>query len=120
MPKWVRNLVRNKNWEVLNGVGVDGVGGVFSVFFRYFSLVFFFHFFLRFSSVFFAFFILLCFSLILLENKGKRLQFTAIIMNNGEIHSDPVCTDPVQNFPEKNKKTFSGRRILCEIGAKFA
>ena len=30
--------------------------------------------------------------------KGQR-QTTAICCKNGEFHSDPVCTDPVQNFP---------------------
>ena len=47
-------------WEVLNGVGVDGVGGFFSFIFLRFSLLF-------------SFF--LCFSHILPEDKGKRLQF---------------------------------------------
>ena len=48
-------LTRHLLWEVLNGVGVDGVGGIFpffSFFFRFPSL---FRFFFRFSSLFFAF-----------------------------------------------------------------
>ena len=27
-------------------------------------------------------------------------QTTAIYWENGEFHSDPVCTDPVRNFPK--------------------
>ena len=33
-----------------------------------------------------------------LSPKGQG-QTTAIYCKNGEFHSDPVCTDPVQNFP---------------------
>ena len=54
----------------------------FLVFLRFSS----FFFFLRFSSLFFAF---------LLEDKGEQL----IYCKNWEFHSDPVCTDPVRNFP---------------------
>ena len=48
-------------WEVLNGVDVDGVGGIFPFFTFFFAFSFFFVFFsfffvfLRFSSLFFAF-----------------------------------------------------------------
>ena len=77
-------------WEVLNGVGVDGVGGIFPFFYVFFFVFFrfssFFFVFLRFSSLFFAF---------LLEDKGEQL----IYCKNWEFHSDPVCTDPVRNFP---------------------
>ena len=45
--------------------------------------------FFRFSSLFFAF-------LRFLLEQG---QTTAIYWGNGEFHSDPVCTDPVRNFP---------------------
>ena len=45
--------------------------------------------FLHFSSFFFAF---------LLFSQRIR-ETTAIYCKNGEFHSDPVCTDPVQNFP---------------------
>ena len=31
------------------------------------------------------------------QNKGQK---TAIYWKNGEFHSDPVCTDPVENFPK--------------------
>ena len=79
-------------WEVLYGVGVHGVGVIFPFLrtFRFFT-----HFF-AFLSLFFVF---LRFSLLLLKDKGKQEQFTA---KNGEFHSDPVCTDPVQNFPILN------------------
>ena len=74
---------------VINEVGVDGVGGIFPfftfffVFLRAFS---FFFAFLRFSSLFF-----LRFSLILLEDKGKRLQFTA---NMGNFTPTPSAPTP--------------------------
>ena len=60
-------------------VGVDGVGEIFH-FFCFFCC----------SSFFSAFFppVLL----------GQELT-TAIYWENGEFHSDPVGTDPVQNFP---------------------
>ena len=92
-------------WEVLNGVGVDGVGGIFPfftflfLFFLRFFLplffvsLFFFLFCLRFSSFFFG---ILRFSLILPRGQG---QTTAIYCKNGQFDSDPVCTDPVQDFP---------------------
>ena len=65
-------------WEVLNGVGVDGVGGIFP-------------FFVRISSLFSY------------SHRGQG-QTTAIYCKNGEFHSDPVCTDPVQNFPNWENK----------------
>ena len=64
-------------WEVLKGVGVDGVGVIFPFFYAFFP------FFLRFSRP---------------SPKGQG-QTTANCCKNGEFHSDPVCTDPVQNFP---------------------
>ena len=80
------------NWEVLNGVGVDGVGGIVPFFSFFFVFLRFFFVFLRFSSFF------LVFWPILLEEG----QTTAIYWENGEFHSDPVCTDPVRNFPSKH------------------
>ena len=53
-----------------------------------------FFFFLCFFSLFFAF---LLFSAFLHSPRGQR-KTTAIYCKNGEFHSDPVCTDPVQNF----------------------
>ena len=73
-----------ENWEVLSGVGVDGVGGHCTLF--CFSSLFF-----RLSSLFFFF-------LLILLGQG---QTTAIYWKNGEFHSDPVCTDPVENFPRE-------------------
>ena len=62
----------------------------FSPFLRFFSFFFafwFFFAFLRFSSLFFVF---LRFSLILLEDKGKRLQFTAKMGNFTPTPSAPT------------------------------
>ena len=75
-------------WEVLNGVGVDGVGVIF-LFFTHFSL---FYAFFRFASFFFAF---LRFLFFLLKDKDKQQQFTA---NLGNFTPTPSATDPVQNF----------------------
>ena len=84
-------------WEVLNGVGVDGVGGIFPFFFSFFFAFSFFFVFLRFSSFFFAFlrfsslfFVFLRFSLVLSEDKGKRLQFTAKMGNFTPTPSAPT------------------------------
>ena len=69
-------------WEVLNGVGVDGVGVIFPFFYAFFPFSTHFS---PFSSLFSA------------SPKGQG-QTTAIYCKNGEFHSDPVCTDPVQNW----------------------
>ena len=63
-------------WEVLNRVGVDGVGGIFP----FFSSLFLF--FVGFSSFF-------------SDSPRGQGQTTAIYCKHGEFHSDPVCTDPV-------------------------
>ena len=86
------------NWEVLNGVGVDGVGGIFPCVFVLRNSLFFF--------VFHWFFILSFFFAFLLILIGQE-QTTAMHWNNGEFDSDPVCTDPIQNFPIK--------RIACDL-----
>ena len=78
-------ITKTMNWEVLNGVGVDGVGVIFPFFYAFFP--FFMHF-PPFSSLFSA------------SPKGQG-QTTAIYCKNGEFHSDPVCTDPVQNLPNE-------------------
>ena len=68
--------------------------GLLFLFLRFFAslclslLVFVFLCFLRSSSLLFVF---VRFSLILLEDKGKPLQFA--------VKNDTVCTDPMQNFP---------------------
>ena len=85
-----------KVWEVLNGVGVDGVGGIFPFLSFFFAFSFFFVS-LRFSSLFFAF---LRFSSFFFDILLEQRQTTAIYWENGEFHSDPVCTDPVRNFPK--------------------
>ena len=55
-----------------------------------------------FSSLFCAFLRFFCgnlpFSALFALEKG---EITAIYWKNGEFHSDPVCTDPVENFPSK-------------------
>ena len=65
-----KQLIPRQFWEVPNGVGVDGFGGFFPI------LTFFFF-----------------------VPRGQG-QTTAIYCKDGEFHSDPVCTDPVQNFPK--------------------
>ena len=78
-------------WEVLNGAGVGGVGVIFPLFLRIFPLFYaFFPFFTHISPFF---------TLFSASPKGQG-QTTAIYCKNGEFHSDPVCTDPVQNFPK--------------------
>ena len=37
-------------------------------------------------------------------NPRTRGKLLAIYWKNGEFHSDPVCTDPVEDFP-KNQET---------------
>ena len=54
-------------------------------------------FFTRFSPFLFAFFPFF-FAFFSASPKGQG-QTTVIYCKNGEFHSDPVCTDPVQNFP---------------------
>ena len=74
----------SSDWEVLNGVGVDGVGGIFpffTFFFVFFRFSSFFFAFLRFSSLFFVF---------LLEDKGEQLQFTAKMGNFTPTPSAPT------------------------------
>ena len=84
-----------------------------------FSLFFFFAF-----SFFFVFLrIYFRFSPVLLGQE----QTTAIYWENGEFHSDPVCTDPVQNFPKlsealgppqfQEKRSRSEKAILRALGA---
>ena len=74
-------------WEVLNGVGVDGVGVIFPFFYAFFV-------FLRNFSLFFAF---LRFSSLFSSSPRGQGQTTAkFTAKKGEFHSDPVCTDPVQ------------------------
>ena len=91
-------LFEGFTWEVLNGVGVDGVGGSFPFFYVFFFLAFLrFFVFFRFSLVFFVFFrfsafffVFLGFSLILLEDKGGQLQFTAKMGNFTPTPSAPT------------------------------
>ena len=81
-PVFLRNA---RGWPVLNGVGADEVGVNFPLFYAVFP---FFYAFLRFSSLFSS------------SPEGQG-QTTAMYYKNGEFHSDPVCTAPVQNFPKR-------------------
>ena len=72
-------------WEVLNGVGVDGVGVIFP-FSTHFS-PFFYAFFPLFLRIFPLF---LRFSLLLLKDKGKQQQFTAKMGNCTPTPSAPT------------------------------
>ena len=82
------------------GVGVDGVGVIFP-FFMHFP-PFFAHF-PPFSSLFSS------------SPKGQG-QTTAIDCKNREFHCDPVCTDPVQNFPIN----FEDFLLICTVFPQFA
>ena len=79
------NEVLGFYWEVLNGVGVDGVGVIFPFFYAFFV-------FLRIFSLFFFrfFFVFLRFSLLLLKDKGKQQQFTAKMGNFTPTPSAPT------------------------------
>ena len=71
-------------------MGSEGLSHFFPFFFAF--LCFFF-------SVFFVFFrFSSCFFVFLGFLRGQE-QTTAIYWENGEFHSDPVCTEPVQDFP---------------------
>ena len=96
---------------VLNGVGVGGVIGISNLFHCFFvSLLFcfspLFFFFLRFSLFFFV--------LRRLFPIGQE-QTTAFYLENGEFHSDPVCTDPVQNFPTIAHLQFYGDSLRARF-----
>ena len=66
------------NWEVLNGVGVDGVGMNFPFFYAFFLFLY------AFSPFF------LHFSLLPLKDKGKQQQFTAKMGNFTPTPSAPT------------------------------
>ena len=108
-------------WEVLNGVGVDGVGGIFpfSRFFFFCFFAFFFFFFFVFSLLFFLVFIsvsffvvFLCFALILLEDKGKRLQFAAKM---GNFTPTPSAPTPCKTSQEVRRLFFT-----CDVFARYS
>ena len=95
----------NKFWEVLNGVGVDGVGVIFPFFYAFFR--FFTHYFVFFS----LFFVFLRFSLLLnlpLKDKGKQQQFTAKMRNFTPTPSAPTPCRTSRNFPMKIKRCLTG------------
>ena len=82
----------HKNWEVLDGVGVDGVRSDFPLFLRMFPLFYrMFPLFLRIFPLF------LRFSLLLLKDKGKQQQFTEKM----GISLRPRLHRPRAKLPEK-------------------
>ena len=95
-------LFCSRSWEVLNGVGVDGVGVIFPFFYAFFA-------FLRIFRLFFAF---LRFSSLFSSSPKGQGQTTAIYCKNGEFHSDPVCTDPVQNFLTEVKRALKWQDLF--------
>ena len=76
------SLIFQCSREVLNGVGVDFFPSFFA--FSFFLSLFF-------ASLRFPSFFSYC-------PRGQG-QTTAIYCKHGEFHSDPVCTNPVQNDP---------------------
>ena len=91
-------------WEVLNGVGVDGVGVIFPFFYAFFAL-------LRIFSLFFVF---LRFSLLLLllKDKGKQQQFTAKIR---KFTPTPSALTPCKTSRGwRNADNFG-----CDLGVNF-
>ena len=91
-------------------------------FFSFFSFLFFHSYFYLFFFVFrlYGIFLLLFLRFSSLSSHSPRGhgQATAIYCKNGEFHSDPVCTDRVQNFPitgfvlRENKR---GRKEKTEV-----
>ena len=80
-------------WEVLNGVGVDGAGVIFLIFYAFFLI---FHAFLPFLHAF------LRFSLLFSSSPKGQGQTTAIYCKNGEFHS--ACLHrPRAKLPEVRK-----------------
>ena len=96
--KKTRRTASTMTSSIIDHIRICAISQFFSFFFGFLR----FFVFLRFSSFFFVF---LRFSPTLL---GQG-QTTAIYWENGEFHSDPVCTDPVRNFPkEVSHATFLG------------
>ena len=79
--------------EVLNGVGVDGVGVIFPLFTHS-------PFFTHFSLFFTLFPLLLRFSLLLLKDMGKQQQFTAKMGNFTPTPSAPTPRKTSQILPD--------------------
>ena len=84
-------------WEFLNGIGVDGVGGIFPPFFVFFFA------FLCFSLLFSVFFVFFFSRFSLLFSYSLR--------------GGPVCTNTVQNFPKNWGAPFWLGTELGEGGA---
>ena len=102
------------NWEVLNGVGVDGLGGIFPffsfffVFFRFSSLLRFFSFFFVFFSFFFAF---LRFSSFFAYSPGTRANDCNLLGKWG-ISLRPRLHRPRSELPDQSvRETVLGQRL---------
>ena len=83
--------------------------GVFSLLFRFFSLFF------VFFSLFFASLRFPSFFCVFFSYSLRRRANDCNLLVNGEFHSDPVCTDPVQNFPKK----YIVRFFVMKFSLKF-
>ena len=81
------------SWEVLNGVGVDGVGVIFP-FFTHFS------FFKQFFAFFFAFLRFSSLSLLLLKDIGKQQQ--NLLQNKGNFTPTPSAPTPCKTSRFRN------------------
>ena len=106
---WI--LFRHFSYQVLNGFGVDGVGGILPFFYACVSFFFVFVLsfaFLRFSLLFVAFFRFFRFSLIFLKDKRKRMPFTAKIGNSLR----PRLHRPLAELPDKTFLVFR-RQVRC-------
>ena len=97
---WLRRrlTLSDTSWEVLKGVGVDGAGGNLPFFFA----------FLRQSPLFWrgiSPFVALFFAFLrfILEQGANNCN----LLEKWGIHSDHVCTDPVENFPNKCAQSLS-------------
>ena len=96
-----------QHWEVLNGVGVEGVGGIFPffvVFFCFSSLFCFFFVFLRFSSFFFAF---LRFASLFAYSPGTRANNCNLLGKWG-ISLRPRLHRPRSELPDKTPLFLQG------------
>ena len=91
-------------WEVLNGVGVDGVGVIFPFFYAFFPC---FYAFFPFFYAFVPFF--------LLKDKGKQQQFTAKMGNFTPTPSAPTpCKTSRFLMPEIKQKQPQDRKTILE------
>ena len=72
-----------------------------------------------FSSLFSHFFCSFFFEFLLFSYLLGKEQTTATYWENGEFHSDPVCTNPVQNFPIGGKFQRNVRKLHFKFRVSF-